>query len=198
MKNFSRTFTLIELIVVIAIIAILAAIVVPNAFRAIEKAKISQCIGDMKSVKTASMAYYADIGEWPAGMLDGQGRNTTAANNAFTNNPYAPAARWADAYKASVWQGPYIEKWPEANPWSTDFHYLPAQYSAFDWNGDGIWDSYIALQPGIPASAMKKVDVVLDGEANGDLGAFVHEGAGDWPASGTTTRWSSWVINIGT
>ena len=38
----SKGFTLIELIVVIAIIAILGAIIAPNAFRAIEKAKMAR------------------------------------------------------------------------------------------------------------------------------------------------------------
>ncbi|MCF7873830.1 MAG: prepilin-type N-terminal cleavage/methylation domain-containing protein, partial [Candidatus Omnitrophica bacterium] len=50
---FKRSFTLIELIVVIAIIAILAAIIAPNAFQAIEKAKIIEAIGDFKTLKTA-------------------------------------------------------------------------------------------------------------------------------------------------
>ena len=37
-----KSFTLIELLVVIGIIAALAAIVMPNAFKAIEKAKLEQ------------------------------------------------------------------------------------------------------------------------------------------------------------
>lgn len=192
-----KSFTLVELIVVIAIIAILAAIIAPSAFKAVEKAKISKCVADMNAVKSGAMAYYSDVGEWPAGMLDGQGRNTDAANNAFTNNPYAAASRWASVSKVSMWDGPYLEKWPEFTPWNTDFHYLPAQVSGFDWNGDGVWDSYIALQAPIPALSVRKMDIILDGTANGDAGAFVHEGPGDWPTSGYTTAWSSWVFNIG-
>ncbi len=188
-------FTLIELIVVIAIIAILAAIIAPNAFMAIEKAKVAKCISDMRAVRSAAMAYYADVGEWPAGMLDGQGRNTNVQNNAFTNNPYLPGSIWVNPAKASLWDGPYLEKWPEYTPWNTDFHYLPAQVSGFDWNGDGKWDSYIALQAPIPADSARKMDIILDGEANGDAGTFVHEGPGDWPTSGTTTTWSSWIFH---
>ncbi|NCC82098.1 MAG: prepilin-type N-terminal cleavage/methylation domain-containing protein [Clostridia bacterium] len=40
MKN-KKGFTLVELLVVIAIIAILAAVVAPNAFKAIEKSKVT-------------------------------------------------------------------------------------------------------------------------------------------------------------
>jgi len=58
-------FTLIELIVVIAIIAILATIIAPNAFRAIEKAKVVKCIRDLKSMQSATMAYYSDTGRFP-------------------------------------------------------------------------------------------------------------------------------------
>ena len=59
-----KSFTLIELIVVIAIIAILAAIIAPNAFKAIEKAKITEAIADVKTYKTAIFTLYADTGHW--------------------------------------------------------------------------------------------------------------------------------------
>ncbi|SHJ08964.1 prepilin-type N-terminal cleavage/methylation domain-containing protein [Desulfofundulus thermosubterraneus] len=44
-KRFSKNekdFTLVELLVVIAIISILAAIIAPNAFKAVEKAKVAR------------------------------------------------------------------------------------------------------------------------------------------------------------
>jgi prepilin-type N-terminal cleavage/methylation domain-containing protein len=63
-----KSFTLIELIVVIAIIAVLAAIVAVNAFRAIEKAKISAVIADMKTIKKTANAYYMRILDNSLGM----------------------------------------------------------------------------------------------------------------------------------
>jgi general secretion pathway protein G len=60
-----KSFTLIELIVVIAIIAVLAAIIAPHALRAIEKAQTTRIVGDLKSVKSASMGFNADTGGWP-------------------------------------------------------------------------------------------------------------------------------------
>jgi general secretion pathway protein G len=86
-----KSFTLIELIVVIAIIAVLAAIIVPNAFRAIEKAKISKIIAEIKVIKTAALDYYSDTGSWPL-----QYRLVTPLNS-FLNNP-----------GISGWDGPYV------------------------------------------------------------------------------------------
>ena len=63
--NKNKGFTLIELLIVIAIIGILAAIIAPNAFNAIEKAKIAKVISDLNAIKTASLIYYADMGFWP-------------------------------------------------------------------------------------------------------------------------------------
>ena len=58
-------FTLIELLVVIAIIAILGAIITPNAFKAVEKAKVVSFTSDYKTMKGALQQYYADVGTWP-------------------------------------------------------------------------------------------------------------------------------------
>ncbi|MDD2702767.1 MAG: type II secretion system protein, partial [Candidatus Omnitrophica bacterium] len=60
-----KGFTLIELIVVIAIISVLSAIIAPNAFRAIEKAKLARVEADAKAIKTAAFSMYADTGMWP-------------------------------------------------------------------------------------------------------------------------------------
>jgi len=92
-KQDKNAFTLVELIVVIAIIAILAAIIAPNAFKAIEKAKIARTAADLKSIKTAVLSYYADIGTWPNCHYI---RDSTSS---LITNP-----------GLNGWDGPYLEK----------------------------------------------------------------------------------------
>ena len=106
------SFTLIELIVVIAIIGILAAIIAPNAFKAIEKAKISKVCGDLKSIKTAVGALYSDTGRW--GLPD----------NTKIDNPYGQW--WVRISESQLvnndenyagWDGPYLESSISEHPW---------------------------------------------------------------------------------
>ncbi|MBE3588244.1 MAG: prepilin-type N-terminal cleavage/methylation domain-containing protein [Thermoanaerobacteraceae bacterium] len=65
LRRDNRGFTLVELLVVIAIIGILAAIIAPNAFKAIEKSKVAAAEADYKSIKAAALNFYTDIGKWP-------------------------------------------------------------------------------------------------------------------------------------
>ncbi len=58
-------FTLIELLIVVAIIAILAAIAVPNFLEAQTRSKVSRAKADMRSLATATEAYYVDNNEYP-------------------------------------------------------------------------------------------------------------------------------------
>lgn len=58
-----RGFTLIELLVVIAIIAILAAILFPVFAKAREKARMTQCLNNLKNVATAVLGYTTDYNE---------------------------------------------------------------------------------------------------------------------------------------
>ncbi|MFH1739852.1 MAG: prepilin-type N-terminal cleavage/methylation domain-containing protein [bacterium] len=55
-----RSFTLIELLIVVAIIGILAAIAVPNFLNARMRAKIARVAADMKAVSTALEQYFLD------------------------------------------------------------------------------------------------------------------------------------------
>ena len=63
-KN-QKGFTLIELLIVVAIIGILAAIAIPQFASYRQKAYNSAAQSDLKNLKTAMEAYYADNQEYP-------------------------------------------------------------------------------------------------------------------------------------
>ena len=104
MKN-KNGFTLIELLVVIAIIGILAAIIAPNAFKAIEKAKCARAISDAKTLKTAATVFYGDTGVWPHGP-----GSHSSIDNYTDPNPFF------FVFGTEGWDGPYLDKW-NFHPW---------------------------------------------------------------------------------
>jgi prepilin-type N-terminal cleavage/methylation domain-containing protein len=66
----ARSFTLIELLIVVAIIAILAAIAVPNFLEAQTRSKVSRVKSDMRSLNTAIESYHVDNNAWPTSFGD--------------------------------------------------------------------------------------------------------------------------------
>ena len=175
-KN-KRGFTLVELLVVIAIICVLAAVIAPNAFRAIEKAKVTKAVSDLKTIGRAATAYYADVGSFPATKGGGWGKDPGFVQK--------PESSWTgengESYEGDLnaWDGPYLEKWSLKHPWD----------HSYNWN---YWENYEVPGTGrvvdkagivtledygrIPKESLEAIDRALD---DGDLSkgyVFYQEG----------------------
>jgi len=59
-KIHSRGFTLIELVIVIIVLGVLVSIALPNYARSVERAKCSQAIQILKSMRSAALSYFSD------------------------------------------------------------------------------------------------------------------------------------------
>ena len=64
MKSGKQCFTLIELLIVIAIIAILAAMLMPALSKARDKARTTQCVGNLRQIAATSLIYTSDYAGW--------------------------------------------------------------------------------------------------------------------------------------
>ena len=94
-RSGQQGFTLIELLVVIAVLAVLAAIVIFNVTGVSNRGSTASCNTDLKTVQTASDAYYN-------------------ANNAYATAGGAGALIQADLVPA------FMHTWPAEQTWAID------------------------------------------------------------------------------
>ena len=166
---YNRGFTLVELLVVIAIIGVLAAIITPNAFKAVEKAKVARALADAKALRAAALAYYADMGFFPQDVNRGfdPGFMYPMSPAEYYSTPEgqqvlarAQAEGWTGGWGtdqltpeqkqaiARNWKGPYLERWPDRTPWG----------GKYDWN---LWPNG-TVRYGVPIEAGVYVGVQRD------------------------------------
>ena len=137
----NRGFTLVELLVVIAIIGILAAIITPNAFKAIETGKVAAAEADYKAIKAAALNFYTDTGQWAPS-------STSTVPDAYL------VTKPTSGYNG--WNGPYLERWPSKNPWGGTYTY----YKDGDWDFNNVNDTgYRFLQlDNVPSGAIDQIE----------------------------------------
>ena len=130
-RNFSRGFTLIELMIVVIIIAGLAAMAVPRLVGRTDQANKAIAKADVSSnISMALKLYYLDNGKYPTTE-----QGLAALETAPTTSP-VPAN----------WNGPYLETVP-ADPWGNAYKYkCPGDFNKTSYDlsstgSDGIEDT---------------------------------------------------------
>ncbi len=169
-------FTLIEMVVVIAIIGILSAVLLPNAFKQIQKSRVARTAEDLHTLKTAWLQLYADVGRFPTDSEYG-GQNPEIINT--------------DIYKPVVfteeegWDGPYYEgsgRCPLASNTSNTsslnkkFYLYDNDGDVFDYNSinssAGVNVLFFSTNNGDRRKIMEQLDRMLDGGDGIDRGTF--------------------------
>lgn len=109
-----KGFTLIEILIVVAIIALLASLVAPRLFGKLETSKQKIAKTQINLIETALDMFRLDVGRYP----------TTQEGLKVL---------WKNPGNIPNWQGPYLKKPIEKDPWGHPYIYIcPGKHGAYD------------------------------------------------------------------
>jgi general secretion pathway protein G len=123
MRNTSRGFTLIEIMVVVVIIGLLAAFVAPNLIGNIDRAAVTRAKGDIRTIDNALNLYRLDNFRYPS---------TDEGLQALVTNPGESVAPNWKQYLRSL----------SSDPWNNPYQYVSpgrngSDYDVYSFGADG-------------------------------------------------------------
>ena len=80
-KSMRKGFTLVELLIVIVVIGILSAMMMLSSTEAVSSARAADIISDLRNLKTAALAWYADNLDYVEGRVDANGNVITTSDS---------------------------------------------------------------------------------------------------------------------
>ncbi|MDQ7062854.1 MAG: type II secretion system protein [candidate division KSB1 bacterium] len=115
-----RGFSLAELLIVVAIIAVLASIVVMNMGGSDTSAREAKLRANVKLLRGALTAFYADHGFYPCTSMDAYNKNGDQTKFKRQLTWYTDERGYVSRKKSGRYRfGPYLKEFPE-NPFYTD------------------------------------------------------------------------------
>lgn len=113
-----KGFTLIEIIVVVVIIGLLAAVIAPNIFGQVEKARLNRALSDLRALESSLNLYRLDNFNYPT---------TEQGIQALVTKP-------SGSPEAKNWKkGGYIPRLP-LDPWGSEYQYANPGTSGNDFD----------------------------------------------------------------
>lgn len=162
-SNHARAaFTLVELVVVISILALLAGLVAPRVSSWTEKSRYAKAESELKGMARAINYLMVDVGKYPADV----GPNIDPGLNNRNRVPTAIRDHW---------EGPYMEKWPNENPWGGTYDYEYWNSAMFNQDGTAGNEVIISMRGNLTTAIKNRIDKDLD-DGNGATGMIRHSG----------------------